>query len=115
MSQAVSQPEWSADELRQAIKSARVALWTWIIDDDAFVVMDAKAYELWNVLVETDLTFEHLSPQRLSHRSGSGQGSVRGDPHHRWTFGIDFRILITMSAGFPREGRATRGTPRQIK
>ncbi|CAH0273159.1 Blue-light-activated histidine kinase [Agrobacterium fabrum] len=57
-----------------AIKSAGVALWTWIIDDDAFVVMDAKAYELWNVSVETDLTFEHLSPQRLSHRSGSGQG-----------------------------------------
>jgi len=55
-----TQFEWNADELRKAIKSAGVALWTWMVEDDTFV-MDAKAYDLWDIPVEKNLDFEHLS------------------------------------------------------
>lgn len=96
MSQATPQPEWSADELRRAIKSAGVALWTWIIDDDTFV-MDAKAYELWDIAVETDLTFEHLSAKvhpadRDRVRAGFVATRAIDGP-----FEIDFRILTNAS------------------
>lgn len=96
MKQAKSQPEWSAEELRRAIKSAGVALWTWIVDDDTFL-MDAKAYELWEIPVETGLTFEHLSAKvhpadrdrvRVAFVAARG---VDGP------FEIDFRILTDAS------------------
>lgn len=96
MKQVKSQPEWSAEELRQAIKSAGVALWTWLVDNDTFV-MDAKAYELWEIPVETDLTFEHLSAKvhpadrdrvRVAFVAARG---VDGP------FEIDFRILTEAS------------------
>jgi two-component sensor histidine kinase len=96
MKQVKSQPEWSAEELRQAIKSAGVALWTWIVENDAFV-MDAKAYELWEIPVETDLTFEHLSAKvhpadrdrvRVAFVAARGVGGP---------FEIDFRILTEAS------------------
>ncbi|TWF43324.1 sensor histidine kinase [Neorhizobium alkalisoli] len=96
MSQATPQPEWSADELRRAIKSAGVALWTWIIDHDTFV-MDAKAYELWDVSVETDLTFEHLSAKVHPADRDRVRAAFVATRAIDGPFEIDFRILTTAS------------------
>lgn len=94
MSQAKSQPEWSSDELRRAIKSAGVALWTWTIDDDTFV-MDAKAYELWDIPVETDLTFEHLSAKVHPADRDRVRAAFVATRAIDGPFEIDFRILTT--------------------
>ncbi len=96
MSQAAPQPEWSADELRRAIKSAGVALWTWIIDDDTFV-MDAKAYELWDIAVETDLTFEHLSAKVHPADRDRVRAAFVATRAIDGPFEIDFRILTNAS------------------
>lgn len=60
MSQGSNQTDWGVEQLRNAVKAAGVALWTWNVDDDAFL-MDAKSYELWDVNNDRTLTFEHLS------------------------------------------------------
>jgi hypothetical protein len=80
-------PEWTADELRNAMKSAGVALWMWTINDDTFV-MDEKAYALWEVIDDGDLTFEDPScrpgesPHGV-HRNTCGRWSIRDRfPHH---------------------------------
>jgi len=96
MSQAEAQPEWSAHELRQAIKSAGVALWTWIVDEDTFVT-DAKAYELWDVSVETDLTFEHLSAKVHPADRDRVRAAFVATRAIDGPFEIDFRILTTAS------------------
>lgn len=96
MSQSRSQPEWSADELRGAIKSAGVALWTWLLDDDRFV-MDAKAYELWDVPAETDLTFEHLSAKVHPADQDRVRAAFVATRAIDGAFEIDFRILTTAS------------------
>jgi len=92
MSQAKSQPDWSADELRRAVKSAGVALWTWIVDDDAFF-MDAKAYELWDIPVEEDLTFEHLSAKVHPADRDRVRAAFVATRAIDGAFDIDFRIL----------------------
>jgi PAS domain-containing protein len=52
--------EWSSSQLRRATKAAGVALWTWNVDTDAFL-MDRRGYELWGVKGDSVLRFEHLS------------------------------------------------------
>ncbi|MDM9623335.1 HWE histidine kinase domain-containing protein [Rhizobium sp. S96] len=96
MNHAQSQPEWSADELRRAIKSAGVALWTWIVDDDTFV-MDAKAYELWDIAVETELTFEHLSAKVHPADRDRVRAAFVATRAIDGPFEIDFRILTNTS------------------
>jgi two-component sensor histidine kinase len=52
--------EWTPSQLRRAIKAAGVALWTWNVDTDAFM-MDRRGYELWDVEADGILSFEDLS------------------------------------------------------
>ena len=96
MSKGISQPEWSPEQLRRAIKSAGIALWTWIVDDDTFV-MDAKAYELWDIEVETDLTFEHLSAKVHPSDRDRVRAAFVATQAIDGPFEIDFRILTTGS------------------
>lgn len=96
MSASRSQPEWSADELRRAIKSAGVALWTWMLDDDTFV-MDTKAYELWDIPAETDLSFEHLSAKVHPADRDRVRAAFVATRAIDGPFEIDFRILTTTS------------------
>jgi two-component sensor histidine kinase len=64
----------------------------WIIDDDAFM-MDAKAYKLWEVVDDGDLTFEDLSEKihpadRERVRTAFAATRAVDGP-----FEIDFRII----------------------
>ena len=52
--------DWSPDELRGALEAAGVALWSWHVDTDAFL-MESHGYTLWDVSRKRPLTFEHLS------------------------------------------------------
>ncbi|MCH4547492.1 histidine kinase [Rhizobium leguminosarum] len=93
MSSKMTQPQWTAEEFRNAMKSAGVALWMWIIGDDTFV-MDTKAYELWEVVDDGDLTFEDLSAKihpadRERVRTAFAATRAVDGP-----FEIDFRIII---------------------
>lgn len=92
MGHVKSQPEWSANELRRVIKSAGVALWSWMTDDDTFE-MDTKAYELWDILVETDLTFEHLSAKVHPADRDRVRTAFVATQGVDSPFEIDFRIL----------------------
>jgi two-component sensor histidine kinase len=68
----------------------------WIVDDDTFV-MDAKAYELWDVAVETDLTFEHLSAKVHPADRDRVRAAFVATRAIDGPFEIDFRILTTAS------------------
>ncbi|CUX70874.1 MULTISPECIES: sensor histidine kinase [Agrobacterium] len=96
MSQAKSQPEWTTEELLRAIKSAGVALWTWTVDDGTFI-MDTKAYELWDIPVETNLTFEHLSAKVHPADRDRVRAAFNATRGIDGPFEIDFRILTSAS------------------
>ncbi|MEA1844689.1 sensor histidine kinase [Agrobacterium tumefaciens] len=96
LSKGTSQPEWSTAELRRAIQSAGVALWAWIVDDDTFV-MDAKAYELWDICGEVDLTFEHLSAKVHPADRDRVRAAFVATRAIDGPFEIDFRILTNAS------------------
>jgi PAS domain-containing protein len=112
VNQPKSQPEWNADELLRAIKSAGVALWTWIIDNDAFV-MDAKAYELWDIPVALDLTFEHLSAKVHPADRDRVRVAFVATRGIDGPFEIDFRILTDASdvRWISARGQGNKGEP----
>lgn len=95
-SQDPAQSEWNADELRKAIKSAGVALWTWIVEDDTFL-MDARAYELWDIVVEDKLDFEHLSAKVHPADRDRVRAAFVAARAIDGPFEIDFRILTTVN------------------
>lgn len=51
---------WSEKHLRLAIEAARVALWSWHVDDDRFE-MDERAFDLWGLPWADKVSFEELS------------------------------------------------------
>jgi two-component sensor histidine kinase len=78
--------------LRRAIAAAGVALWSWNVEDDGFV-MDERAFQLWNIPPSEQVTFEDLSARihpadRDRVRAAfTATRAVVGD------YEIDFRIL----------------------
>ena len=87
-------PQWHERHLRAATYAAGVALWSWNVNTDA-IVMDERAYDLWNVNKnEDEITFAVLSknihPAELERVSSafSATRAVVG------SYEIDFRILI---------------------
>jgi two-component sensor histidine kinase len=87
-------PQWNERHLRAATYAAGVALWSWNVNTDA-IVMDERAYDLWNVNKnEDEITFAVLSknihPADLERVSSafSATRAVVG------SYEIDFRILI---------------------
>lgn len=92
--QGSAQPEWNAKELRNAIKSAGVALWTWSVSDDNFV-MDAKGYELWDLTAKASLKFEDLSIKVHPADRDRVRASFVAVKASDGPFEIDFRILTS--------------------
>ncbi|PZM08946.1 sensor histidine kinase [Rhizobium tubonense] len=93
---STSQPEWTSTELRNAIKAAGVALWTWTLDDDTFV-MDADAYQLWDVSIGTTPTFEHLSAKIHPADRDRVRAAFVATRAIEGRYEIDFRILTDAS------------------
>src|SRR3990170_8202006 len=84
---------WDEKHLRSAIEAARVALWSWHVDDDGFE-MDELAFDLWGLPWAGKVSFEELSTHihpadRDRVRSAfSATRSVAG------SYEIDFRICL---------------------
>jgi two-component sensor histidine kinase len=88
--------DWDVQALRSAIESAGVALWTWIIENDEFV-MDARGFELWDIAPDTVLTFEHLSAQVHPADRDRVRTAFVATRLLEGQFEIDFRILTSAS------------------
>lgn len=86
-------PEWGHDALRRAVDAAGVAMWSWHVDTDS-LAMDPRGYELWDVPLMEEMSFEKLSEKihpadRDRVRAAfSATRSVAGD------YEIDFRTLV---------------------
>jgi two-component sensor histidine kinase len=53
-------PSWDGQHTDLALKAARVALWSWNVDDNRFA-MDERGFALWQLPVAASVTFEDLS------------------------------------------------------
>jgi two-component sensor histidine kinase len=85
--------KWNEKHLRFAIDGAGVALWAWNVDTDK-LILDQRAYDMWGVSKDTNVTFEDLS----AHIHPADRDRVRAAfAASRAIIGpyeIDFRILI---------------------
>lgn len=53
-------PPWDTKRTELALLAARVALWSWNVDDNQFA-MDERGFELWRLPMAASVTFEDLS------------------------------------------------------
>lgn len=81
------------DNLRRAIHAAGVALWSWNVTTDAFL-MDARAFEMWGLPPAREVRFEDLSAHihpadrdRVREAFTATRGIVGA-------YEIDFRIMV---------------------
>ncbi len=86
-------PAWKEQHLRLAVEAARVALWSWRVEDGGFE-MDERAFGLWGLPWAEKVSFEELSTHihpadRDRVRAGfTATRSVAG------SYEIDFRICL---------------------
>ena len=83
---------WHEDHLRLAVEAARVALWSWQVDEDRFA-MDERGFKLWGLPWCEQVTFEELSANihpadRYRVRAAFNATRSVAGPYE-----IDFRIL----------------------
>jgi two-component sensor histidine kinase len=92
----IDNPEWKPEQLRNAIQAAGVALWSWNVDDDTFL-MDAKGYELWDVSNDKTPTFESLSEKIHPVDRDRVRAAFVATRAIVGPYEIDFRILTEAS------------------
>lgn len=84
---------WQPKNLIRAVQAAGVTLWSWNVDTDA-LAMDDRAYDLWGIPRETDVSFEDLS----AHIHPADRDRVRAAFNATRAivgpYEIDFRIMI---------------------
>jgi two-component sensor histidine kinase len=88
-----NQPDWGHEHLRRAIQAAGVALWSWHVDDDIFI-MDPQGYNLWHVSPDGQLTFEHLSERVHPADRERVRAAFTATRAVTGTYEIDFRIIV---------------------
>lgn len=89
----VAQPNWDSEHLRGAIEAAGVALWSWQVDTDVFV-MDPQGYNLWDVRTQETLTFEHLSEKVHPADRDRVRAAFTATRAIKGPYEIDFRIIV---------------------
>ncbi|MFN4129354.1 MAG: sensor histidine kinase [Paracoccaceae bacterium] len=84
---------WESKNLLRAIEAAGVTLWSWNVDTDA-LAMDDRAYDLWGIPRNIDVSFEDLS----AHIHPADRDRVRAAFNATRSiigpYEIDFRIMI---------------------
>ncbi|MFN7023416.1 MAG: sensor histidine kinase [Pseudorhizobium sp.] len=84
---------WGPEQLRHALDAAGVAMWSWDVDTDMFV-MDALGYKLWNVSRDGRLTFEDLSAKIHPADRDRVRAAFSATRAVVGSYEIDFRILV---------------------
>ena len=84
---------WDLKHLRIAIEAAGVAMWSWSVDTDK-IVMDERAFILWDVSTDEDVTFEVLSTHIHPHDLDRVRAAFAATRAILGAYEIDFRILI---------------------
>ncbi|MDP2085874.1 MAG: hypothetical protein Q8K20_11800, partial [Gemmobacter sp.] len=91
--QAAPAAHWDYEDLQRAIDAAGIALWRWNVDSDKFE-MDGHGFELWDVSLEQDLTFEHLSSKIHPADRDRVRAAFIATRAVVGPFEIDFRTLL---------------------
>jgi two-component sensor histidine kinase len=91
-----NQPNWGPEHLRRAIQAAGVALWSWHVDTDVFI-MDPQGYHLWDVGPVGTLTFEHLSEKIHPADRDRVRAAFTATRAVNGEYEIDFRIIVGLS------------------
>ena len=86
-------PVWDEDHLRLAVEAARVALWSWHVDDDRFA-MDERGFELWALPWREEVTFEELSANIHPADRDRVRAAFNATRSVAGAYEIDFRILV---------------------
>ncbi|RWX74455.1 histidine kinase [Neorhizobium lilium] len=86
-------PEWGLEQLRDAIRAAGVALWSWNVDTDG-LSMDGHGYTLWDVTRDGELTFERLSEKIHPADRDRVRAAFAATRAVIGPYEIDFRILV---------------------
>jgi len=93
MSDEPKRIEWTARHLSLAIEAARVALWSWNVDDNDFA-MDERGFALWGLPWADRVSFEELS----AHIHPADRDRVRAafvaTRSVAGSYEIDFRIIV---------------------
>jgi two-component sensor histidine kinase len=91
--QRASAVAWYQEHLPVAIKAARVAVWAWQVDSDAFA-MDKHAFELWGVPWSEKVTFEELSARIHPIDRDRVRAAFNATRSVDGLYEIDFRICL---------------------
>lgn len=84
---------WEARNLKRALHAAGVALWSWTVATDAFV-MDEQAFALWGLAPTGTVTFEDLSSRIHPADRDRVRAAFNATRALVGAYEIDFRILI---------------------
>ena len=90
--QSADTPHWDVKDLRRANVAAGVALWSWNVDTDR-ITMDEHGFRLWDVGVQSEITFEDLSAKIHPHDRDRVRNAFAATRAIIGAFDIDFRIL----------------------
>lgn len=83
----------SPEQLRLAIDAACVALWSWNVDDNSFV-MDERAFELWGLPEAVSVAFEELSEHIHPADRDRVRAAFIATRSVAGSYEIDFRIML---------------------
>ncbi|MBB4577555.1 sensor histidine kinase [Rhizobium lentis] len=85
--------DWGPEQLLHALDAAGVAMWSWNVDTDAFI-MDTQGYRLWDVSREGPLSFEDLSAKIHPADRDRVRAAFSATRAIVGPYEIDFRILV---------------------
>jgi two-component sensor histidine kinase len=91
--QGAASQTWRPEHLRLAIDAARVALWSWNVDDNRFT-MDERAFELWGIAWAVEVSFEELSAHIHPADRDRVRAAFLATRSVAGPYEIDFRILL---------------------
>lgn len=84
---------WHPEHLRLAIDAASVALWSWQVDSDRFT-MDQRAFDLWGLPWDKEVTFEELSAHVHPADRDRVRAAFSATRSVAGPYEIDFRIIL---------------------
>ncbi len=84
---------WRAEHLQLAVEAAEVALWSWHVDSDRFT-MDRRAFELWGLPWNEEVSFEELSAHIHPADRDRVRAAFSATRSVAGSYEIDFRIML---------------------